>query len=379
MPDVIPLRRDQGAAIRRFIAGVYGPAYYGIERRYFEWLFEHAPCRWFADSASRGAFPGNVVLEAGEIAALHLYLPFDLRSPWGGTVGIWDIEWITASATRGLGRALAQHLRAAVDLYAGYGCNDLSARSFERLGMTVVPAIERRVAVLDAERLDRMLEAHGLPMAPVVRRRPARRARSIERPAILEDTAAIGRSAIDGHAAAVPFGVTRDPAWLGWRYDRHPHLDYAVVAPDANGSGGAAVLRLEEVPGTSCRVARVLDVLAEPGREGPVVGAALGFAAARDALLLDYFSTDRATADRIAADPDAAFLANPEIPYMFQPPAVGAAHAMNLVIAAGGRAPAEAVDLAAFHATKADANQDVLRSAGTAARLGKRQQKPTRT
>ncbi|MEW5984354.1 MAG: hypothetical protein AB1806_18530 [Acidobacteriota bacterium] len=355
--------------IIRFLRAHYGDRYYGAEERYVRWLYLDTPCEWYRPRAEDGWFPANGVKDtAGTLRALHAFVPFDARTPWGGTVGVWDIEWINALGMPGVGRRLARHLLADVDLYVGYGCNALAEAAFRRLGLTVVPEIPRRVAVLDRDVLETVLGR--IPDAPESMSIPAPSRVPDVSWCVLDSVDDIPDVALEARDSATPLGTSRSRAWLRWRYDRHPAIQYRLIAADPHASSGVAIVRLERVTNMTATACRMVDFITPPGRESSLFGAALAYARDRQCFLLDYFSTDEAAAARLdiaAAELNAGILATPDLPYMFQPPAIGEGRSINLVIAEGGRAPG-GCDLRMFHATKADANQDILREEATGPR-----------
>lgn len=361
------LRTNDAADARAFLRTHYGPAFYGADQAYFDWLYQESPCAWFASARELGEIPVNVVRdEAGAIGAIHAFVPFDAATPWGGTRGVWDLEWINGSGIRGAGRALASHLLAGVDVYLGYGCNDLSAKAFAAMGLEVLPEIPRVVFLHRPDELLHLMAEAGIeiPSAPL----PTDSRCDGMAWSRLPNAADIGDALLKAHAARHSFGATRSRDWLAWRFDRHPHIDYHVVS----GGAGAAILRLEEVLDSRMTVLRLLEFYPEPDGEGPLLGAVLAFAQENGCLLTDYFGADDDSARRLMKAGESltgvhpAWL--PPLPYRFQPLA-GGAGSVNLVRAAGGLAPAGA-PMAGFHATKADANQDILRRLGSGAELG---------
>ncbi|MBF0094806.1 MAG: hypothetical protein HQL34_09710 [Alphaproteobacteria bacterium] len=369
-PAVVPLSVDRAEHVRRFLRAIYGEGHYGAETRYFDWLYQESPCRWFAEDRRRRRLPVNAILDGeGGLAAVHAYLPFDARTPWGGEVGVWDVEWINGSGVRGGGRALAAHLLGAVDVYGGFGCNDLSIDAFARLGMAVVPEVRRLVALIDADAFRRLLaEAGRLDEAG-----PLPRAASVgtARGRILDAPSLVPRAALDDVREQAPFAAERTAEWLEWRYDRHPFIPYLGV----EAAGGAAVLRLETVVGTGARVCRMLDFFPRSGGEAELLAAALSVAGDNRALLFDYICASGVQAERVGAAArslEVDMPANPRLPYMFQPLEFARANAPNMVLAIGGRAGAVEADLGEFQAGKGDSNQDVLRDPATAPRMARK-------
>jgi hypothetical protein len=369
-PAVTPLPLARADDVRRFLRAIYGDGHYGAEARYFEWLYLNSPCRWFAAERAAGWLPVNAILDAdGGLAAIHAFVPFDAHTPWGGEVGIWDLEWINGSGIKGGGRALASHLLAAVDVYAGFGCNDLSTEAFSRLGMAVRPEIHRMAAVTDPDAFRALLKTAGcLDQTGVL---PAKVPPLSARFARLDSAAAIPQRALDAYGARTPFGVSRSKEWLAWRYDRHPFINYSSISA----AGGGAVLRFETVVGTTDRVARLLEFFPLPGGAAELLAAALIETRENGAPLLDVFATSRSEAALLglaARSLGVDMHVNPRLPYKFQPLEFDCANAPNMVFAVGGRAGTNRADPCDFQAGKGDSNQDVLRNIASAPRLARR-------
>jgi hypothetical protein len=365
-PHVVHLGIERAEDVRGFLRTQYGEDHYGAELRYFDWLYAQSPCRWFGGERAAGRLPVNAVLNTdGALAAIHAFVPFDLWSPWGGGIGIWDVEWINGSGIRGAGRALAAHLLDAVDVYAGYGCNELSVTAFQRMRLTIVPEIHRRVVVLDASRFRELLAEAGLAeqAEPCTLETPVLAARWRR----LDAAALIPGEALEAYRARTKFGASRSAEWLAWRYDRHPLIAYATIAA----AGGAAVLRVESVVGSDALVCRLLEFFPLRGAEAPLLNAVIAFAREAGAIGLDYFATSVRHADLISAaahESGVTAIANPRLPYMFQPMEFGHANAPNMVLGIGGRAHHARADLSTFQAGKGDSNQDVLRTPSTIAK-----------
>lgn len=364
---VTRLDRSRVPAVRTFLRRHYGERFYGAEERYFNWQYLKVPCDWFAPEVAAGTIPVNAVLDReDEIIAVHAFIPFDARTPWGGTRGVWDSEWINGSGIPGLGRTLARHLLAGADVYGGFAMNDMADHAFRKLGMTIFPEISRRVAVLDRDALAALTEragfakeARGLPAACTL---PGRRWYR------LAGTAAVPTRVLDFQAQSIPFAAGRSRPWLAWRYDRHPFISYAVIAAEPGGASGVAVARLEAIVGTDGVTCRVTEFMDMPGGGRALLEAVVGFARDSGALIADYFTTSATRAQAFDAATGAAAEGvhkNPRVPYMYQPLAFNRRNAMNMVISTGGRAPRD-IDLSGFHATKGDSDQDILRTPETA-------------
>ncbi len=353
------LRADELPRLGNFLRVHYGAEHYGADSRYMSWFYLLSPCDWYSLERRSYEAPVNVLTDDDDVVlAIHAFVPFDARTPWGGTQGIWDIEWINGTGPRGSGRRLAAALLAEVDIYVGFGCNEFSETAFASMGMKFIPEIRRSVVVTDWPKLSNALLQLGAQTEPGAVRNSAVSGswRTIDRAGAMKD------EFLSAYEEMTPFGVTRSRAWLTWRYDDHPYLKYAILQNEH----GAAVLRIENIVGSKFRACRVMEFLA-PRIPAPALGGAITcFAREQNCLFLDYFSS--------SADHDMAFarsfeaagisvLDRPRIPYMTQPLQFGARNAFNMVIALGGKAPdsAASVDLSSFYAAKGDANQDVRR------------------
>jgi hypothetical protein len=354
------LRPDELGRLAGVLRANYGPRYYGADGRYMSWLYLESPSEWFEEARRRDQAPVNILTaNSGDIVAIHAFVPFDARTPWGGTRGVWDLEWVNSGGPRGAGRRLAAALLAEVDVYAGFGSNKLSLAAFARLGITVIPEVHRLVVVTSAARLRSAMDSmspssvwEGLPQSPDV----------VEQVAFCEAAGAISTAALERYEMDTPFGVSRRRTWLRWRYDRHPYLRYAVLQNEE----GAAVVRIEVAAPSGLPACRVLEFL-PIGASAPRMARAIAAFAQRERCgFVDYFSSSEdhiGTFFNSCREAGLSPLRNPAIPFMTQPLQFGASNAFNMVIAAGGAAPQALADssFASFHASKGDANQDVSR------------------
>ena len=336
------LRTEELGRLASFLREQYGAEHYGADPRYMSWFYLFSPCNWYSLKQRRHEAPVNVLRTDTTVLAIHAFVPFDARTPWGGTRGIWDIEWINGTGPRGSGRRLAAALLAEVDIYVGLGCNELSETAFESMGMKFIPEIHRSVVVTDGPGLSMALIQLGINSNPAaLTNKPIRGSWCV-----IDSAEAIKAQFLDAYEDMTPFGVTRNRAWLMWRYDAHPYLNYAIVQNEQ----GAAVLRIENIIGSDFCACRVMEFLTLC-RPAPALGSAVTcFAREWDCLFVDYFSSsavhDMAFARSFEAA-DIRVLRKPRIPYMTQPFQFGAKNAFNMVIAIGGKAPASAagVDL----------------------------------
>lgn len=372
-PAVVQLEIGQEEAIGHFLRRHYGDGFYGADPAYFSWLFMQSPCHWFAPQRDEGKLPANAVLtDSGEIGALHTFVPFDVITPWGGRVGVWDLDWINGTGIPGAGRALARHLLQGVDIYAGFGCNDLSENAFKRMGMDVVAeAIPRCVVMLARDTLMALSMSSGIPFRvdDYPQDQPKRNANWYALSSVDE----IPEDLLTAPWLPSALSVSRSRQWLEWRYEKHPYISYQIIAADVAGVNGVAFVRLENVVGTDHRVCRVLDLISRQKQDAALLAAVVAYAQEQHCLLVDYFTSSLPVGLRWQAAGKNVGIEvgmNPRVPFMFQPLAVSDRTSINMVLSRGGRIPAGyPVDLAQFHATKADANQDILRSPETAAKL----------
>lgn len=356
--------------VLHFIRGQYGCKYYGADDVYFKWLYIDPPCDWFHRQSSEGDLPANAAInDSGEIIALHMFIPFDAITPWGGSTGVFDEEWINGSNIRGLGRRLASHLASDVDVYCGYGCNDLSERAFRQMGFSFHEELPRLVAIFRSDKLLQMVARAGhineavgvdwvdsdIPSTQYFR---------------LNSASEICKPMVARYNATLTYGVRRSIDWLIWRYDKHPHFQYHVISATADGESGVAIVRIETVADSDECIARIVDLIALPGHESETIAAALAFSSEQGCVIADLMTTDWSLADyleRRFTQLGCHLHRNTRVPYMFQPLNYGTRNNVNMAIQS--RLPS---DLRTFRAFKADGTQDILRTTESAAILAKR-------
>lgn len=370
-PRIVPLTTRDVPEVKAFLRTTYGPSFYGADDVYFDWFYLRNPCSWFAPRLAKGSIPVNAIRSVdGRITAVHAYLPFDAETPWGGSSGVWDIEWINGSGIRGAGRALVLHLLRDVDVYGGFGCNELSENAFRRIGLEVRQEIPRCVWLLDAAGLDRTASASGISLA--IEGYAGKECRIGDVPFHRIAPESVPDSVFPATLQSRRWGASRGRSWFDWRYVNHPFIRYEVVAADPTGRDGVAVLRLESIGGTELKVCRVVDLFVQEDRLPGLLVAVMSLANSRGCLLADYFTTSVEVGGRVRSASAAAGLQvvpNPRLPFMFQPLAMSSRNSINFVSSAGEKA-SQPVDFGDFYATKADANQDILRSLHNAPVLG---------
>jgi len=351
--------------IKTFLRHHYGPHFYGANDDYFDWQYLQNPCVWFKSQLAEGKISVNAAVDrnTGIIGSVHVFVPFDAWISSRPIRGVWDTEWINGSGQRGLGRELAQTLISQCDVYAGFGSNEAAISAFSMLGLQNYDQIHRRVAVLDRQALaDEMSTAGFGDEAAAL---PTQACGPAGGYCTLPGTAAIPDHVLAREIEQTNFGVVRSPAWLNWRFDRHPFITYHVITADSVGADGAAIARLEAVIDTDRVACRIIEFYAMPGREAALLHAVTAFAADHRALIVDYFSASRSRMINFDETTDcltAGFSANPRlVPYMFQPVDLNGRNAMNLVLGMPGSGCNEAA-LEDFHATKGDADQDIKRT-----------------
>ena len=255
---------------------------------------------------------------------------------------------------------MADSLRENVDLYIGFGCNELSESAFKKIGLAFTPEVTRLVMLLDPGALEQRISEAGLEPVSIPHHTTAPM-KGAHR--ILMKAADIPQSLLDLRTSTMGCGPMRSSDWVSWRYDLHPFIDYWTVISDHGPDGGAAILRIEPIREQQGNVCRVLDLYFGNSRDDRLLGAVLSFARERDCLLVDYFSTSAVSVKRLAEAADRLSqpaLKNPHIPYMFQPLAMGPRNSFNAVFAASTNAP-HGFGLSDVLATKADSTQDIER------------------
>ena len=157
-----PADRLALAEFRREMFGRENPRQ---DEDYFQWLFEHNPCRP-ADGAQIW-----ICRKGGKIVGHQAGIPFQLKVANGYHRASWAIDLVVQPQwrLRGVGPVLSQTHAAANGIVAGLGISDAAFKAFLRAGWTDMGSIPLYVRPLDARRMLRHRNSPG-PLASLAGR-----------------------------------------------------------------------------------------------------------------------------------------------------------------------------------------------------------------
>ena len=282
------------------------------------------------------------------IVALHCYSPFDIYSSEKHFRGCFDEEWISISETRGLGRLLAKKLLNKVDVYCGYGCNELSKAAFKKLGVTFVATTPRVVSILDRRAIIKMIsEAEGeLPLFDVPNDTLSH---NVSFKILSFDE--VSEHSIENNLTKDDLAVHKDIQWLNWRYNNHPYIKYIYIGCFNLPSSSFAVVRVESY--RDLLFIRIVDLFGSVGTFSKLYEAVLAYSCSINAVMVDYFNTSPVPINFIANAVQGAYK-NLRFPFKFQPLDLRGGPSYNFVFSSKIQN--------IFVSSKGDSTQDIYRN-----------------
>jgi GNAT superfamily N-acetyltransferase len=328
---------------------------------FYRWQFESAP-----DSAAAGGDQSVVAVDENGRLLSFLGLVLSRCSFQGRSLrGAHIISWLATPEARGhgLGRLVMSSLLERFDFLFSRSPRPASLAVFRRLGFRCIDRCGRWIAVLDPDAT--------LGLAVDASDAAIRRARARTVGSAAPGRFGVGRTVPPGapSLASAVLGTSmtfdRTPAYLRWRYERHPchRYDFLWVGePDA--PDGVAVVRAEDVSGRPGRVLRVVEFLADPAHSVRLATAVLTYGREQSCAFADIFgASEHFVAGFVAAGGfDALEEPDLRLPHLFQPWIPEVETPLLLFF---GRRPADgespigfADDMSLIHISKGDGNMD---------------------
>ncbi len=361
------LRIDERGLVQQLFRSYYDPNVYCTEDRYLDWL--HRDNLHRLEYAEPNEFNIMAAVDGDRLLACINYLPGEVHVGPQRYRAVFTTESLSLPEAAGVYGLLARRLINRFDHCLMMGATtQLRDLYVQKMNATYCHEMPRVVLFGDMAKLVPLLHRGPTPPSPAAVECMAGWAADAERLAADHRWASIGsdqplRDAYwqdmlgSGDACSL-----RDPSWLEWRYRRHPHLHYDVIAVDADQSAGIAVVRRQSLAGTDAMAVRVLEFLPTVGGELALAGAIARYAADSGHAFLDFFCAHDA---RLAKLPEAfvrpsAHLPH-NVPYLLAPPEWRARRSINLLsmVSRRSRKTAPVLLPGAIYTTKGDAAQDV--------------------
>jgi len=334
--------------------------YFGADEKYVQWLYFDSPFKLIMadeDDYSILVFLDNQrkILDLDDFVSWKTYVNGK------AVTSAWDIEWMNFSDIRGLGRELVKALRSKIGIYCGFGMNQLSLKAYEKLGYPISSEIERKIAIINAEKC---WEAFGdnqiAGQQEFIRRSEVKPASMHSNYFLINDLKGISEKYWISHLQRFTVTSCKDKSVLKWRYMDHPYIKHYFISLDSEAKTGLAVVRVEKIRARKENVLRVLELFPVQGYESGLTEAVLKFANDQAAILADFFCVSGKYCDQICLAPFLSLSQHREfaIPMLFQPMEVRPRRSINMVL---DRDPIyQTVGFDNFYATKGDGDQDIF-------------------
>lgn len=344
----------------RLLRDFFGKSYYGANDKYVKWQYFDSPFK--ARMTAKDDYSILVFMDKGQnIMALDAFLPWVTCVNGKEVTTVWDIEWMNFSEMRGLGKEIVKSLRKRTEIYCGYGMNELSLRSYEKLGYSARNEIERKIAILDA---GKCMELFGND--EIEGQKDFLKGVEIESVAgntgyfEIKDPGNISGKYWKSHMERCDITSLKDRRVLKWRYFDHPYINYDLIAMDPEAGKGLAVVRVERIKDQKENVLRVLELFPVQGYERDLVKAVISFGIDKGAVMSDFFCVSKRSCEEICPEPFVSLAEHREyqVPMLFQPIEVRERKSINMVLDCN-----EGLDDVSFNqfcATKGDGDQDVF-------------------
>jgi hypothetical protein len=356
------LKKYEEKKARKFLQGIYGKSYYGAQKKYFNWFYNNRLSTWFSrQAANKKNLPINVFVNSkNKIYALNAFFPFDIIYKKKCLKGVWDIEWCSSGEKRGLGRKLINRLVKTIDFYGGFGFNELSAKAYKKIGFSLKYKIPRIVFFLGKK------NSRQLFFNPKQVTKKASVANSDY--FILKETKEINADLIKKSISSKKICPKKNLEFLQWRFDKNPNIKYKIISMSTCNTKGVGILRIEEEKVTGIKIGRIVELIYKSTYFPDLVKAIINYCFYKKIKLVDYFTTSKEEVERVKKylkKPCLNYYINPKLPFKFQPLEFSKRTSINMVykICSKRIRPKEFEKF--FSASKADSNQDILRSIRT--------------
>ena len=334
-----------------FLKSVYGENYYGADLKFFDWYYKRNPCKWYKKTFDQNLLPIHALVDTdGCIKSLHMYSPFDLNAFGTFYKGCFDEEWISIAETRGAGRFLAQYLLKNVDVYCGFGCNDLSEVAFKKLGVQFFEITPRLVSIIDKKSMLELISGLSGEVKPFNYINETSLPKTNYKTLSIDNVCEVYSQNMLHNKFLT---INKDLDWLIWRYKEHPYIKYIFVGEANLPCSSFSVVRVESYE--NVYFVRIVDVFGTVEQFPKLYKAVLAYAGSIGAVMVDYFNTSEALIDFIFTEVQGTYK-NLDVPYRLQPPVLDVRPSFNHILKSNIAKP---VDLFAF--SKGDSTQDIFR------------------
>lgn len=321
--EIRPFEESMWQDLCDLVRLTYGPDYFMLDRRYFDWWYRDSPSNW------EDGYRFLVATHGGKLIGLSGQIANAFRIRGKTYPGTWYTNGMIHPDYRGLGIGKKLYASATefVEVagaisYNAPACTLLVSAGFEAFGQR---RMRRAIYLLRPGDAERYLPCADRATMSGMRKHFGRTGECLDQDVGLPVGELTAGFDTLWQRVRERYTVTteRTRKHISWRYLKHPAGRYHVIPYYSDGDNltpaAVGVVRLESEEPT--RVARIVDVWGSADSIEPLLGKLLGFAAREGAVLADFFCTS--WPDREAFEKAGFYILDETraccVPYLFSP------------------------------------------------------------
>jgi len=278
-----------------FIKEYFHPRYILLNRKFFDWQYQHNPY------GKAGKFSFKIADTGGRFLGFLGFVPYQLMVAGSTHVSAGALcNFMIRKDCRalGFGSLFIRDMENDFQIIWGTGYNEKTAPMYEKMGWRLMGNVHRYIKVLDSKRMAQFTygtEFNGVsPFEDSFCSLPSRRHAVTKTERFGEEIEALGQRL----SGKYPIAVERRTDYLNWRYADHPKFRYSIlVSRKGKAVRGYIVFRLEraieEKGSGQYLVGRIVDLMASDDAELDLLSGAVDYIRQKGAIMADYFCTGR--------------------------------------------------------------------------------------
>lgn len=353
--------------IQVFFEGFYGINYCEVEYLYYKWLHYDNPLKSINASddecTSFAAFQDNSIISCINYVPMELYVD---RKPYHSC---WSVGWLTKDGYSGVSGLLLRKHFYKFNYYMSMGATQWVKTIYtQQFGFEYQHNIGRAIMIGASDNLISLLKCNKditIINIDLIDKWYTETLKAAENGhyVFIKEIGALNGQYWHDHLNRCKATVSKDSAYINWRYFQHPHITYEIISTDTSQTSGIAVLRVETIRDSESRIVRMVEFLPTENNEGLLAQAVARYLIDKQALFLDFFCGSRYYLDRYFVSP---FLLEKDhqpffFPRMFQPLEWRERYSINASFGRNGRINAlPKIHLDDVYFTKGDPSQDIV-------------------
>jgi len=281
--------------IKEKYESLYGQSYYGVEKKFFEWMYLKHPYHHLL--LPNNQFTSFCFSKDSTITACINFVVTKIY--------ITGKEHITCSSVSSFSTPqnsthyslLLKQLSDQFDFYLSFGPTEAIEKLYvEKLKFQSMPTVPRSVAILDEKQLIPLLQKNPLPLLPcnaVQIKKWAEESRTHILNATyfrLKDSSQLIPKYWEEHLKNSQATMDKSPEIIKWRYFSHPIIQYHIISTTPEQASGLAIIRIEQSRGLAqYPFARLVEFIPTSGNEEVLAQSVLAFCAEKECVFIDFF------------------------------------------------------------------------------------------